>query len=84
MICITNSPTGCWQAEALQQSAVCVDWPLLRKLKLELVFSDTTLMIQKLVAAPLVTAGGAGFEMINAENLRCTAFSEAVLYMPHD
>jgi len=28
------------------------NWPLLRKPKLELVFSDTTLVIQKLVAAP--------------------------------
>jgi hypothetical protein len=28
------------------------DWPLLRKLKLKLIFSDTTLVIQKLVAAP--------------------------------
>ncbi len=28
------------------------NWPLLRKLKLKLIFSDTTLVIQKLVAAP--------------------------------
>ena len=55
-------------------------WPLLKKLELELVFSNTTLVIQKLtiVAAPWCTAGGAGLGIINAENPRCTGLSEEV------
>ena len=55
-------------------------WPLLKKLELELVFSNTTLVIQKLtiVAAPWRTAGGAGLGIINAENPRCTVLSEEV------
>ena len=53
-------------------------WPLLKPLELELVFSNTTLVIQKLtiVAAPWCTAGGAGLGIINAEDPRCTVLSE--------